>query len=168
MILDDDFWAMPSETHCDQLTRLRTALSLLRSYHGKAAIALDYLRNLDAHLAPAGLLRIWVLAISEELDHALAFGSNLRSEYIALDRSIRDLMNHLCRMDDKCVRTLGREDTEKCLAAFLRLDGALLSPISILDYLLSEEEPRQPRDMTAMPPIQLGRWAEPKRTRARR
>ncbi len=168
MILDDDFWNMPSETHFHQLTRLRSALSLLRSYHGKAAMGLDYLRNLDATLVPAGVLRIWVLAISEELDHALAFGSNLRSEYVALDRSIRELMNRLSTTDDKCVQALWREDAEECLVAFLRLDGALLSPISILDYLLSEGEPRLRRAMTATLPVQLGRSEEPNRTRARR
>jgi hypothetical protein len=168
MILDDDFWSMPTETHRDQMTRLRVGLSLLRSYYGKAALGLDYLRNLDARLAAVGVLRIWVLAISEEFDHVLAFGSNLRFEHAALDRSIRELVNRLSAADDRCVQTVWREDDEGCLAAFLRLDGALLSPISILDYLLSEGESRQQRDMTAMLPRQIDRSAEQKRSRARR
>jgi hypothetical protein len=71
-----------------------------------------------------------------ELKEPLGLGADFKSEHTALKRSVSELHKQLSVAR---LSALAADDGDLTMEAFRKVDGALLSPISILDYLLSEE-----------------------------
>jgi hypothetical protein len=142
MILEQDFYGSNSETHVEELTRLRAGHSRLHTFHRNAVTGLDYMRRLDPHLASPQVVRTLVIPILEGLDGPLELGGPLMLECPALARSVKMLTEQLRVVHDCCLSQLCVDDGPNSLEEFRKLDGALLSPVSILDYLLSEEKAR--------------------------
>jgi hypothetical protein len=142
MILEPEFCDSVSETHVEELTRLRTGYSRLHTFHRNAVTGLDYMRSLDPHLVSPEVVRTLVIPILEGPDGQLALGGPLVLECPALARSVEALTEQLRAAHDRCLSRLCVDDGTDSLEEFRKLDGALLSPVSILDYLLSEEKAR--------------------------
>lgn len=82
----------------------------------------------------------------EDLEGPLELGGHVTAECPALARSVEVLRRQLCDTHDLCLLQLGSDDGTASLKEFRKQDGAFLSPISILAYLLSEERVRLARD----------------------
>ncbi len=142
MILERDFCGGVSGTHVEELTRLRAGHSRLHTFHRNAVTGLDSMRSLDPHLASSELVRTLVIPILEGLDGPLGLGGRLMLECPALARSVEVLNEQLRAAHNRCLSQLCVDDGSDSLEELWKLDGALLSPVSILDYLLSEEKAR--------------------------
>lgn len=76
-----------------------------------------------------------------ELKEPLGLGADFKSEHTALKRSVSQLHK---RLSVARFSALAADDGDLTMEAFRKVD-AVLSPISILDYLLSEDAARLQR-----------------------